>query len=489
MINKNCDRHNSVLPLAKRYLHSTLGILALSTAFFLSTGVNKSEAKIIDSVTEDIKEGHASMGDGGSSCNKLENVTTFMGNTAHPVRAGQRAFRHWINNCGNRSELSMKKTVIGNTYWYGWSIYIPSDWKDSSEGFDIFAQWATYPTPRNGKFTCGANGSYMVRNRDTLIFKFQHKGDKADIQCDRYNLVTIPEMRGKWVDFVMQANWTGDTDGFLKLWMKVGNGSYTQKVDYKGRTFWNDEGSGPYFKMGEYQGNNNAAPSPRYLYTDEYRMGDASSSFAEVAPSGSKQVPTPQPESPQPTEKEPQPETQPAKSTVFEDFATSASNFTVESGGDWSVGNGKYLLANTNSKVDNPNGNISVHQSSLANNFTLTADASATASSSAWDDFSIIFNYQDLNNYYFASFNEKDDDQTNGIFKVAGGVATQLINFDSTIQAGTNYKIQVEKTGDTIKVYQDGKLQATAKDSSFSGGKFGVGSRNNPATFDNLQVK
>jgi hypothetical protein len=67
--------------------------------------------------------------------------------------------------------------------------------------------------------------------------------------------------------------------------MKTGNGSNIQKVDYKGRTFWNDEGTGPFFKMGDYKGDPNfKGPAPRTLYTDEYRLGNDKSSFDEVAP-------------------------------------------------------------------------------------------------------------------------------------------------------------------------------------------------------------
>lgn len=474
--------------LNKLSLPVALGAVLLSTTFSLALGVNKSEAKIIESVSESISEAsgiEASGAKGGASCNKLENVSTFINNTAHPVRAGKQAFRHWVNRCGERSELRMKKTQIGQTYWYGWSMYLPSDWQDTKEGFDIFSQWATYPTPRNGNFTCGANGSYIVRNGSNVVFKFQHKGDSTDIQCDRYTLAKISDIRGKWVDFVMQVKWTGDKDGFMKLWMKTGDSSYVQKVDYKGRTYWNDEGEGPYFKTGLYKGAPNfKGPAPRYLYTDEYRLGDSNSSFAEVslgspAPEVKPPTPTPAP-TPAPT---------PTTTIISEDFSASASNFTVASGGSWSVVSGKYMLTDTAKDITAPNGNISVHKTSLAGDFTLTADASATASSSSWDDFSIIYNYQDLENYYFASFNERDDDNTNGVFKVEDGVITQIANFSSTITAGTAYNIKIEKVGDTAKVYRNGSLLSTVKDSTFMGGKVGFGSRNNPATFDNLKAQ
>ncbi|KJH72552.1 heparin lyase I family protein [Aliterella atlantica] len=262
--------------------------LTLSALVSLAFAPGMSEAKIIESVSESISEANAtevSGAKGGSRCNQLENVATFIDNTAHPVRGGRQAFRHWIDRCGERSEFRMRKTQIGGTYWYGWSMYLPPDWQDTVEGFDMFSQWATYPTPRNGKFTCNGNGSYIVRDGSNIVFKFQHKGDNIDIQCHPYTLAKISDIRGKWVDFVMHVKWTGNKDGFLKLWMRTGRGNYSQPVNYQGRTYWNDEGAGPYFKMGLYKGNPNfKGPAPRYLYTDEYRLGDSNSSFQEVAP-------------------------------------------------------------------------------------------------------------------------------------------------------------------------------------------------------------
>lgn len=465
--------------LQKKSLRSVLGLF-LSTACFFPLGTNLASAAIVEEVTEDISSAwlrEASTSKGGPTCNLLENVTSLMGNTSHPVRAGRQAFRHWVNRCGERSELAMRRTAIGSTYWYGWSMYIPSNWQDPSDGYDILTQWATYPTPRNGKFACGANGSYIVRNGEDITFRLQFKGEKTDSECIRYPLVKLADARGRWVDFVMHAKWTGNTDGFAKLWVKVGNGAYTQKVDYKGRTFWNDEGDGPYFKMGLYKGDPNfSGAAPRYLYTDEYRLGDANAKFEDVAPGGVAN-PQPQPENPQ--------------LRVSENFSTSVRNFDVELGGAWTVSNGRYLLSDTNPERSTPypNRNLSVHKTPIAGNFTLSADASVVPTSSRWDDFSIIFNYQDLNNYYFASFNESSDNFTNGIFKVENGVASKIANFSSLIAAGTIYNIKVEKTGNTIKVYRNNSLQATVEDTTFSGGKVGFGSRNDSATFDNLIVQ
>jgi hypothetical protein len=291
------DSNKSATPQKKlsvrSALGSALGVAVLGTSFFLSVGVNKSHAEIIDSVTENISQAsgrHFSSAKGGSACNHLQNVTTFMGNTAHPVRAGQQAFMHQVDRCGERSEFEMKRTEIGKTYWYGWSMFIPSNWQDSDAGGEVVSQWLSFPGPHDFRKACGASASFIARgrsgtSRDRFYYFLQHAGDTVEIECNKFPLTKVSEMRGKWVDFAMNVKWTGNKDGFVKLWMKIGNGSYTQKVDYKGRTFFNDEGAGPYFKMGLYKGDPNfAGPAPRIIYTDEYRLGNDRSSFEEVSP-------------------------------------------------------------------------------------------------------------------------------------------------------------------------------------------------------------
>lgn len=277
MTAKCCDQAR--MPQRKRSLRSALAVVAWSTIFIFSVGVHKSNAKIIESVTEKIN--HVELGKGGANCQKVETTSTFK-------RGGQKAFKHWIDRCGERAEMKMKRTKIGGTYWYGWSMFIPSDWQDTSAHYDIVNQWATAPTMPvrgGGTFKCGANGSHLARQDDTFYFIFQRQGDSVDVKCTKYPLAKVSAVRGKWIDFVMHVKWTGNKDGFLKLWIKAGDRSYTQEINYKGRTFWNDEGTGPYFKMGLYKGEPGfKGPAPRYLYTDEYRLGDANSSFEQVAP-------------------------------------------------------------------------------------------------------------------------------------------------------------------------------------------------------------
>jgi hypothetical protein len=165
-------------------------------------------------------------------------------------------------------------------------MLLPKDF-DFSGSKTIVMQLATWPTPRNGKFPCGANGSFIhINTAGELVFHLQRQGDDRDMACDKFILLEdVSKSRGQWLDFVIHAKWTGETDGFLSCWVNAQDASYEQKINYSGRTFWNDEGKGPYFKMGLYTGEPGwKGPGERTVFTDEYRLGDDKSSFEEVAP-------------------------------------------------------------------------------------------------------------------------------------------------------------------------------------------------------------
>lgn len=128
----------------------------------------------------------------------------------------------------------------------------------------------------------------IVDSGGQLVFFLQRQGEKEDAICEKFIIMDkMSEIRGEWLDFVMQVKWTGNADGFLKFWVKKENGAnYSQKIDYKGRTFWNDEDKGPYFKMGLYMGDPGwKGPAERTVYTDEYRLGNAECDFHDVDPS------------------------------------------------------------------------------------------------------------------------------------------------------------------------------------------------------------
>jgi hypothetical protein len=71
---------------------------------------------------------------------------------------------------------------------------------------------------------------------------------------------------------------------------------------------------------------------------------------------------------------------------------------------------------------------------------------------------------------------------------VQAGRVTQLADFTSVISGGVDYSIKVERLGSMIRVSRNGVLAAEVTDSTFTSGKVGYGTRNDPVSFDNLRV-
>jgi hypothetical protein len=175
--------------------------------------------------------------------------------------------------------------------------------------------------------------------------------------------------------------------------------------------------------------------------------------------------------------------------TLIDENCSLISNFTRVSGGTWGSSNGQCTLTAA-ATCTSPLCNILTHNTSVSGDFTLTAEGAAAASSNAWDDFAVVFGYVDASNYYYASFNESDDANTNGIFRVQAGAKTQVVDFGSNVTApGTTlHAIKVVKLGSTINVYKGSALIGTLSGESLTSGKVGFASFNNNATFDNLKV-
>lgn len=172
---------------------------------------------------------------------------------------------------------------------------------------------------------------------------------------------------------------------------------------------------------------------------------------------------------------------------LFSEDFTTAPAMTAVAGGTWGASGGRYLLS-APASASGGNGNISVHDTPIAGDFRLDVAAKVTGTSAAWDDFSVLLSYVDARNYAFASFNECNDAATSGLFKVVGGVLTQVADITRMISADTDYAVRLVRVGTQVSVLVNGASVASATDAAFSGGEIGFGSRNNAASFDALRV-
>ena len=174
---------------------------------------------------------------------------------------------------------------------------------------------------------------------------------------------------------------------------------------------------------------------------------------------------------------------------INENFASSAGGLGRVAGGEWAVSIGRYTLsAPADEGQTVANANLAVHERIIDGDFTLTALASTTPTDSPFNDFSIVFGFQDPSNYYFASFSEGNDANTSGIFVVQNGTRTELADIDTTIAAGAAVPVRVEREGGAIRVFRDEILAASADDATYRSGKVGFGSRNDGGIYDDLVV-
>lgn len=218
-----------------------------------------------------------------------------------PTRFGSGAFRHSVKDCGERAELSFKRLDHAQRYKYGWTYYFPSNFTaqaSNTKGSPIILQLAGWPAVDGRNLPCkGAGHKMVIDSRDMLRYdlQFQKKpgafNERPDeSECRRYtDLMNMAEARGKWVDFVLDIQYSDSSEGLLKLWAKIEGQAWKKLVDYQGPTWWNTDRGDPYFKVGVYTGEPNQTKhvmNPLELYTDEFRVGNSSASYRDVTPDG-----------------------------------------------------------------------------------------------------------------------------------------------------------------------------------------------------------
>jgi len=177
-------------------------------------------------------------------------------------------------------------------------------------------------------------------------------------------------------------------------------------------------------------------------------------------------------------------------SIISEDFSTSAANFTEISGGTWAVSTGRYVLSNpVYASGLGLLGNISVHDTQVPSDFVLTARMNVTSNNNSnYDHTSIVFGYQDANNYYYVNFGQTNSIYSSGIFGVVNGSYTELADITTTVVPGTDHDVSIERSGSTITVYLDQTQVASTTDSTFTTGLVGFGSFHDGGQFDDLVV-
>jgi beta-galactosidase len=173
---------------------------------------------------------------------------------------------------------------------------------------------------------------------------------------------------------------------------------------------------------------------------------------------------------------------------IDENFSTCGGMQNL-AGGRWFCAYDKYLLRGFARGFRGRNGNISLHPKQItSSSYSLSVEATADSTRNGEEEFSLIFGFQGIDNYLYASFSESAGPLRNGLIAVRGGVATKLIDFPVTFPTRANHSVRVAIDGQIVKVYMgDNLISEVSLGFTLTGG-VGIGSQSSNVMFDNFRV-
>ena len=139
--------------------------------------------------------------------------------------------------------------------------------------------------------------------------------------------------------------------------------------------------------------------------------------------------------------------------------------------------------------------NIALLKDVVVSDFELKTKVHSTHADYGHRDACLVFGYQDPAHYYYVHLGKQADDHANQIF-IVNNEARKKISITST--TGTNWqerwhdvKIKRNAADGTIEIYFDDmdKPVMTAKDKTFTWGQIGVGTFDDTADYDNLELR
>jgi hypothetical protein len=172
-----------------------------------------------------------------------------------PVRTGDSSLRFEVRNgdCGrsqswndclkDRQRHEYVSENFNGEIWFNWSIYIPNELESISPAtvtLGQFHQRDTFSPPFMFQLPEALSNPSIGYNIDRQMGG-STKENKA--------LLTDAEMRGRWTDILVHANWKADYRGFFRIYV---NSETVPRYQYVGPTL-DKQGGSPYFKFGIYQ--------------------------------------------------------------------------------------------------------------------------------------------------------------------------------------------------------------------------------------------
>jgi hypothetical protein len=205
-----------------------------------------------------------------------------------------------MTNGSHRSELTRPRLRgwsrdangpfrAGDEVWYGFSVYIPSDWVNDSQDQEILQQ--VHNTPDNKPGTSSPNWNvarspFLALVGENGTFRWSSRANAARygasgwVQYPREDYVYTGSMKkGGWTDWVVHAKWSYQSDGRLEIWRDG-----VKVVSRTGPNTYNERNPG-FFKLGLYKWTwRNTKVSKRIIQYDALKIAGKGGSYSMVAP-------------------------------------------------------------------------------------------------------------------------------------------------------------------------------------------------------------
>jgi hypothetical protein len=154
-------------------------------------------------------------------------------------------------------EAKRLEAVVGATYEYAFSLYLPKDFPVVATRL-VIAQWKQ----RCAAETCTPDNPTIAVRYSSGELLVTHQTD-----AERRTLYrTTEELRNRWLDFRFRIRFSRQPDGLIAAWLDdkpivhhTGLNAYPDGSGYEDRF---------YFKVGLYR---DRMPEPMTMYVDEYR--------------------------------------------------------------------------------------------------------------------------------------------------------------------------------------------------------------------------
>lgn len=169
-----------------------------------------------------------------------------------------------------------------------------------------------------------------------------------------------------------------------------------------------------------------------------------------------------------------------------------AQNFQILGTSTWTISNGNYILSHPSTLPETGagNANLSLYfvKPIKLGRWVLEVEAMLLAGGKT-NDVSLIFDYYDKENYYYANFSDQVDANLNGFFKLSNGLETKLADFPTKVVAGQKYQLELRMNRGSVKAYVDNKYQAKIDYKPFASTLMGLGSRNGLGQFNEFRLE